>query len=309
MLPLFAVVGGYAAIKGSISEKLSMRLSTGLGEGTGMARPAPPPMPPGLDDPRWDFSPKEEAGAPGRLGLASATALAARRAAEATCWAPIPLACWGAWIGRRDRRRIAGRFVAGVLAVGFSAVLVRHAMRAGYLSDRHCLLLVVAMLPIAASGLLDLGRRLADRRMLSPSRRHRIAFGFVLAIVAAGFAVQAKPGHPSRWGHREAGLWVAAEADPGDAVLDTRGWAAFSSGLRSYGPWHLRQAITDAKLRYIIITDDELRAGTRRAETLAALLDHAAEPAAAFPERRGGTRPGVLVYRYRRPESWEGIAR
>ena len=53
---------------------------------------------------------------------------------------------------------------------------------------------------------------------------------------AAGFAAQVKEGHPSRWGHQAAGRWLAAQADPEAAVLDTRGWAAFVSGLRTLLP-------------------------------------------------------------------------
>ena len=81
-----------------------------------------------------------------------------------------------------------------------------------------------------------------------------------MVTVAAGVKLQLKPAHPTRWGHREAGRWLAAHAGPGEAVLDTRGWAAFVSGLPSYDYWHVRQAFTDAHLAYVVVGDDELQA-------------------------------------------------
>ncbi|WP_152053254.1 ArnT family glycosyltransferase [Tautonia marina] len=309
VLPFVVLIGSYAAVKGTVSEKLSLRVATGLGDGTGVSRSVPLWVPPGLDDPRWDFAPKEESDAPGRLGLLPASVLVARRATEASVWVLIPLACWGAWHHRGPRRSRPARQALGLLAVGFLVILIRHTMTTGYLSDRHCALFVVAVLPWSAFGLLDLARRWADRRALAPARRQRLA-RLALALLLVGVvALQLKPGHASRWGYQQAGQWLAQRAGPGDAVLDTRGWAAFVSDLRSYGPWHIRQALTDEKLAYIVISDDELTAESRRAETLAALLDYAAVPVAAFPERQGGDTIGVHVYRFAQPESWEGILR
>ncbi|MEW4568768.1 glycosyltransferase family 39 protein [Tautonia sp. JC769] len=309
LIPFLLLIASYAAIKGTISEKLSFRVATGLGDGTGVSRDVPLWVPPGLDDPRWDFAPKEESNAPGPLGLVPASVLVLRRTTEAAAWVLIPLACWGAWHHRGSRRSLPARRTLGLLALGFVAILVRHAMTTGYLSDRHCALLVIALLPWSAFGLLDLSRRWAGRRALAPARRQRIARLALASLLVGVVALQLKPGHASRWGYQQAGRWLAERAGPGDAVLDTRGWAAFVSDLRSYGPWHIRQALTDEKLAYIVISDDELTAESRRAETLAALLDYAAVPVAAFPERQGGDAVGVRVYRYARPESWEGIVR
>ena len=95
---------------------------------------------------------------------------------------------------------------------------------------------------------------------------------------------------------------------PGEAVLDTRGWAAFVSGRPSYDYWHVRQAFTDARLAYVVVGTDELTAPSRRAATLRAVLAYAATPCAEFPERPGGREAGVRVYRFRRPDSWEGLS-
>ncbi|WP_158633582.1 glycosyltransferase family 39 protein [Tautonia sociabilis] len=302
LAPLLVCVGSYAAIKGTISEKLSMRYATGLGQGTGLARSVPHWLPRGLDDPRWDFSPKEESDAPGRLGLMPAVVLVAEGVGEASGWVVVPLALVGAMRGRGSAR---ARRMVEMLAIAFAAVLVRHAMSAGYVSDRHGALLVALATPLSAAGAL----RIAGRFRPEPSRRRRLVIASLAVLAAVGIGVQLKPGHPSRWGHQQAGRWLADHARPGDAVLDTRGWAAFVSGLTAYDPWHIRQALTDARLSYVVVGVDELSAPSRRAETLGALLRFAAEPVAAFPSREGDEEIGVRVYRFRRPDSWEGIVR
>ena len=56
------VVGSYTLVKGEISEKLAVRLSRiSRAPSTRSHAESPQQLPRGLDDPRWDFSPKEEA--------------------------------------------------------------------------------------------------------------------------------------------------------------------------------------------------------------------------------------------------------
>jgi hypothetical protein len=90
-------------------------------------------------------------------------------------------------------------------------------------------------------------------------------------------------------------------------VLDTRGWAAFVSGMLSYDYWHVGQAFTDSHLSYVVVGEDELQAPSRRGATLRSVLAYAGEPAVSFPEREGGRGAGVWVYRFHSPASWEGL--
>ena len=53
--------------------------------------------------------------------------------------------------------------------------------------------------------------------------------------------------------------WRATPTRP-SMVLDTRGWARFVSGQPGYDYWHVRQALTDSHLSYIIVGLDELEA-------------------------------------------------
>ncbi|MGE3819107.1 MAG: hypothetical protein AB7I30_06690, partial [Isosphaeraceae bacterium] len=92
-----------------------------------------------------------------------------------------------------------------------------------------------------------------------------------------------------------------------EAVLDTRGWATFVSETPSYDYWHVRQALTDSRLSYVVVGEDEFQAGSPRGATLRALLGHAGTLVASFPSREGGEGIGVRLFRFRPPASWEGL--
>jgi hypothetical protein len=298
-----AMVGSYAIFKGQVSEKLALRTSVPVPEKTRLARKVGQWLPRGLDDARWDFSPKEEMERPNRVSAFQGGVRAVGAWAEGLGWLFAPLALLGAW----KARGASGRLLVGIYVAVFGAILVRHAMNLGYLSDRHALTLVVATLPWAAAGTLWIGDEIAKRcRWDEGTRTQRFAMASA-ALVALALMMQAKPVHASRWGHWAAGRWLAAHAQRGDAVLDTRGWATFVSGCNGYDFWHVRQALTDSKLAYVVVGADELNARSRRAATLRALLTYAAEPVAAFPDREHGGGIGVWVYRFSRPASWEGI--
>jgi hypothetical protein len=153
---------------------------------------------------------------------------------------------------------------------------------------------------------MAVARRLADvRHWAGRGLVVRARIGLA-GLVVLGVVLNAKPAHASRAGHEAAGRWLAAHAAPGDAVYDTRGWAAFLSGLNTYDAWHVRQALTDSRLAYVVVGEDELRADSPRAVTLRAILRYAAEPVAQFG-RKSSREDVVRVYRYRRPASWEGL--
>ena len=109
-------------------------------------------------------------------------------------------------------------------------------------------------------------------------------------IVAASIVVQMQPSHLnhlSRSGHWAAGRWLADNAGPSELVLDTRGWAKFVSGHAGYDYWHVRQALTDSHLTYIVVGVDELQARSTRARTLEELALVFGDPPAGFPDLSG----------------------
>lgn len=313
-----AVVGSYALVKGEVSEKLAMRQAAAIGPAAKAPRKPGHWLPKGLDDPRWDFSPKEEPAEVRRRSVGEVAESLVLQWSEGLGGVLAFFAVWGLVRDGHARRVLAeggpradpgnlGRWCLAVYLGLFTLVLIRHEMRMGYLSGRHTLTLVTVSLPWAAAGAFVCARGVAVKRGWGPNMTRTGGLVLLAAAVAAGVVFQVKPAHPTRWGHREAGRWLAAHAGPGDAVLDTRGWAALVSGLPNYDYWHVRQAFTDAHLAYVVVGDDELRAGSRRAATLRAVLDYAGRPVADFPERQGGRDAGVRVFRFERPASWEGL--
>src|SRR5262249_34354402 len=158
-------------------------------------------------------------------------------------------------------------------------------------------------LPWTAAGLALCAWRIAAASGWSQGRRRRIGAALVVLTIAAALAAPSwKPSHRSRWGHWAAGEWRKQHAGPSQAILDTRGWASFVADRSSYDYWHIRQALTDPYLSYIVVGADELSAASRRAETLRAILAYTASAVAAFPDDKDGEGIGVLVYQYHRPD-------
>ncbi len=306
----------YALVKGEVSEKLALRQVAELGANPIKARKVGQWLPPGLDDPRWDFSPKEESEEPASTSAWPVVRRLFLRWAEGLCGV---FAFFGAWGMARDRfirtlcaraatpAPVEGRRLIAIYLVLFSLVLVRHVLRMGYLSDRHMLMLVAASVPWAGAGVFVCARGISVTLGWGHHHAQAVSAAALTVLIASGVALQVKPAHPSRWGHWAAGRWLLAHAESSDAVLDTRGWAAFVSSRPSYDYWHVRQAFTDSHLAYIVVGTDELSAASRRAATLRAVLAYAAAPVAEFPERRDGQGTGVRVYRFRRPCSWRGL--
>jgi hypothetical protein len=301
------MVGSYAIVKGEVSEKLALRIATSQAPSAKDApRASGHGLPKGLDDPRWDFSAKEESGRVPTRGWIDAARRLAAKWVEWMAWACAVLAIWGA-VRARAVAKPAKRLVVVFLVV-YTVALARHAATLGYLSGRHVLPIVLLTVPWAAAALRLIGRRLSAIMGWNRATARALGTAFFLMLIGSGITLQARgSSHESRACHSEAGRWLIANAKAGDAVLDTRGWAAFVSGLSAYDYWHVRQALTDARLAFVVVGDDELSAPSRRGGTLRAVLGFAAEEVARFPGLREGA--GVRVFRFRRPGSWEGLGR
>jgi hypothetical protein len=315
------VVISYAAAKGEVSEKIALRVGAWLGPQTIMNRPVPQQVPRGLEDPRWDFSPKEESDQIPIRGWRSSLGRIVGKWWEELSWGFAVMTVWG--LARRrfirsllpDREPDDDSGVEGRLLLVFAGVyglaLLRHSAMLGYLSSRHVMALVVASIPWAAAGTYVCCRGIAVKTHLSPPWIQRTRIAAIGMAITASLLTQANPSHIShlsRWGHWAAGRWLEGHARPDELILDTRGWARFISGKPGYDYWHVRQALTDSHLSYILVGLDELGAVSPRAETLKALLAYAATPLLDFPASPDERNPAVRLYRFHRPGSWEGLA-
>lgn len=316
-LSALLMVGGYALVKGQVSEKLALRHGAAIGPQQIMIRPVPQLLPRGLNPRGLDFSPKEESEHGTVRNPLKALRWMASEWWDELCWGFAAMAVWGLVRQRfvlglcRDRDPDdpgqTERLVLGVFAGVFVLALLRHTMSLGYLSGRHMIPLVAISVPWAAAGTFVCLRGLGVKLPWTP-RTAWITCAIATSVVVGTLVVyQLRPSHPTRSGHREAGRWLAEHAQPNEAVLDTRGWARFLSAVPGYDYWHVRQALTDSHLSYVVVGHEELAAQTSRARTLNALLAYAAAPAADFPSFAGDRDVGVRIYRFHRPDSWAGL--
>ncbi len=321
MLSTASIVGAYAVVKGEISEKLSFRYTMSLYPKRVAARRSPPPSSHGLDSPLCDFSPKEETDHIPIRDWKYAILRIGGKWWEELCWLFAVMTVWG--IVRRgyirglgldrgadgETGRVEGRLLL-VFAAVYALALVRHSSLLGYLSGRHIMALVYASIPWAAAGTFVCARGIAVKADWGPRGVRRAAVFGTCILVVASIAVQMRPNHVnhlSRMGHWAAGRWLATNAEPSELVLDTRGWAKFVSEHAGYDYWHVRQALTDSHLGYIVVGIDELQAPSARARTLRALLAYTATPVKEFPAYPGDRAAGVRIYRFQRPHTWEGL--
>lgn len=142
-------------------------------------------------------------------------------------WIP---ALAGLWLHRGRMRSSPAGWVVGVFCGVFLLLLWRVAAKAGYLSDRHCLILVqFGCLWAAYAGqafLAALPRVLPASLAASPV----LALTLLLALPLAGLTRTLAPLHDERSGFKQVGFWLAENTGPSDFVLDPYSWANYYAG-------------------------------------------------------------------------------
>jgi hypothetical protein len=177
-------------------------------------------------------------------------------------WLPALLGLW--WY----RRQLAPRpeaWLLMILCVVHGVVLWRLSVVAGYVSERHVLLLVLCGIYPAVAGLRDLPKRLMAWRRKSSSmaagpgswlgrlRTNAALWSVVLLVAACGICLPKtfQPLHANRAGHHAAGLWLAAHARPSDEICDGHfGWASYYAGRFFIDPKQNPQPA--AKWQYVV---------------------------------------------------------
>jgi hypothetical protein len=154
----------------------------------------------------------------------------------------------GLFAYRHRLRAVPGIWVLLVLGAAIALSLWALANSMGYLSDRHCLLILLCSMFWMASGCRAIGGWLADRirpyfgewtagkgmwrqlveeRLTSP--RTLTAF-LLLAFIGAAMPKTLEPLHGNRAGLRQAGLWLGANVQPGDRIVDPYCWTHYYAG-------------------------------------------------------------------------------
>ncbi len=155
---------------------------------------------------------------------------------------PVLLGLW--WYRDRLRTRPEVWLILTVVLV-HTLALWRLAVVAGYVSERHVLLLVLCGTFPAVAAVRDMPARwLAWRRRKADSPAvHEVgrpgllrsapawSVLLLLALAGSGLPKTLKPLHADRAGHHAAGRWLADHARPWDEVRDGHfGWAHFYAG-------------------------------------------------------------------------------
>lgn len=148
-----------------------------------------------------------------------------------------PLAGFAILALRRRFTTEVGPWVLVVLAACNLAVLLFLATRAGYVSERHTVLLTLLACQFAAAGLPSLAAAVGQ---IFPSVERlgvRVtAATLLVALVLGSLPFALKSMHPNREGHKHAGKWLAANLKPDEALVDPFCWAAWYSGRALYRP-------------------------------------------------------------------------
>ena len=264
----------------------------------------PKGLPEALRDPRLDFSPKDPSREVSSMGLKAGLISILRLWAESLGDGMAVMTLWG--LLRCRTHSPSARRLLTIQTALLLVVLTYQATSRGYLSSRHAIGLTFLSVSHAAAAIRLCALRFASLLRLS-ARRRRVGTRLVLsAICAGGIWVQAKPIHASRQGHHSAGLWLESHASNSSAIFDTRGWASFQADLKRYDPYHMAQALSDSHTSYWVLEAGELTSGSRRAATLAKILEDGGELVAKFPKKQGLDDDGdVLVFAWNRPDWWD----
>jgi hypothetical protein len=166
-------------------------------------------------------------------------------------WVPALLGLW--WFRQRIWQ-VPGIMVGGLLCLFYVPLLLRLAVVAGYISDRHSLIFVMCGSFWAVAGILELPRRLSALGhalrlpdwLINWAGHPRAAEVLCCtALIVWGLPSSLRPLHPTRLGFREAGFWLADHAEGSYDLCDPFCWSEFYAG-KAFTPSTDHRVHTDA---------------------------------------------------------------
>lgn len=213
---------------------------------------------------------------------------------QACGYITLPLALVGAWSLERKRVAAGPWLVLAAFVVTFLMLLFAAVLMLGYVTSRHFLLPVMALLPAAGLGLVVVTERI-QRRFTMPEVGPLVRR--LAAVVGVGCLLTTLlPPHHTHAAHRSAADWLRSEADAAALVLDQHGWTALSSGRPTYRFDEAETALTDPRLRYVVVERIDLEARSPRGKSLRAVLGSADQAHLRFADVRGRSAHDVLLF-------------
>ncbi len=164
----------------------------------------------------------------------------------------------------RRFRTVPGTWMLLLVCATLAGLLYRVAVRMGYLSDRHTILILACGVPWAAAALdgaaVGLARLLASLRPAVAGKRwadgRAWAAGLLLVVAVAPLARTLEPLHGDRVGFRAAGCWLRGHAAAAETVCDPFGWAGYYAGryFREDAPVYREEATDgDDPWTYVVV--------------------------------------------------------
>jgi 4-amino-4-deoxy-L-arabinose transferase-like glycosyltransferase len=149
-------------------------------------------------------------------------------------------------------RNWAGHTAMVVLCLLQCLALLRVGMVAGYVADRHVLIIVMSGLYWGVAAVYLLAKHFR-RTNAEQSMAYPVAGILFLALAGAALPKTLEPLHTNRAGHHAVGLWLAKHSTPADELDDPFCWAAHYAG-RTF----LRESQTPSpqamqRYRYVVL--------------------------------------------------------
>jgi hypothetical protein len=204
---------------------------------------------------------ERDAGTPRPLWAAQAVAKEMSKSANYVIW---PLALFALLALRRRFTAEAALWVPLVVVGCNVALLVYLATRAGYVSERHTMLLTFLACQFAAAGLPLLAA--AVGQVLPGVERLGVrvtAAGLLAGLVLSSVPFALKPMHQHREAHRRAGEWLATRVTDNDGLLDPYCWAEWYAGRTLYRTsWNPKPS----RNTYVVLERDDTEYSTKEGD-------------------------------------------
>jgi hypothetical protein len=179
----------------------------------------------------------------------------------------------------------------------YLGLLVYLAMRIGYVSERHTLLLNSLGCLFAASSLPSLGRWLS----VAPAIRHLVIWphlmptGLASMLVVTALPQTLQPLHAHREGHKHAGLWLAGQLHDQDWLVDPFCWAEWYAGRTLYRTTEYRGR---PQRTWVVVEEGKVSPHSRlpQWEQAQELARHG-QAVYQWPPHADADQPRVVVYR------------
>ncbi len=154
-------------------------------------------------------------------------------------WLPALL---GLWFCRERYYYFSGIWVGVLLFVFHGFLLWLLALKLGYVSDRHILILIILSIYQATTVMLEIPQGIRSRFVKKANSANTASIatpsnfwarpGFwsvviLLTMTGLGLSKTIRPLHGNRAGHHAAGIWLKKNSHPVDKIIDDHCWAHF----------------------------------------------------------------------------------